>query len=78
MTDHPHEISIRVEDFDLGLLEPHQRMLTGDSLSLAIQRYFENEFKAGIGAAQILVTPDQIVLRWRATDTTALCTSTRR
>jgi tetratricopeptide (TPR) repeat protein len=68
MPDHAHEFRIRLEDFDRKQLAPAQRTLEGEPLRLAIREYFENAFRTAIGSAEIIVTAEAILLRWRSRD----------
>ena len=68
MTDQPHEIRIRIQDFDRSLLNAAEQRLEGENLRLAILDYLENQLKGALGEAEIVVTADQIILRWRNRD----------
>lgn len=68
MTDHPHATIIRLEDFDRSQLNPEKRDLEGAPLRLAIREHFEKELSEGSGAAEVVVTEEEIILRWSSSD----------
>ena len=64
MSDNPHEVLLALEDFDRSQLPVTQRELQGDEFRSAVQDYLAAEFIDGMGAAEVVVTGNRIIIRW--------------
>lgn len=64
MSHPPHEIHLALAEFDRSKLAPDQRELQGEAFALAVRDHLQKEFAAPVGQAQIVITPDRIIIRW--------------
>jgi tetratricopeptide (TPR) repeat protein len=64
MSKLPHEVQLSLAEFDRNQLPEAQRSLEGDAFRLAVQEHLTEEFLAGPGAAEVIVTGDRIIIRW--------------
>ena len=62
--DLPNEIHLALVDFDRTRLPAEQQSLQGEAFQRAVQAHFERQFLGVGGAAQVIVSPERIVLRW--------------
>jgi tetratricopeptide (TPR) repeat protein len=69
MSDHLNEIQFALDEFDRSRLPESQRALTGDAFRLAVQDHLSSEFIDGMGAAEVVITANRIIIRW--TDSTS-------
>ena len=64
MSQSPHEIHLALAEFDRSKLAPDQRELQGEAFALAVREHLQKEFATPTGQAQIVITPDRIIIRW--------------
>lgn len=67
MSEIPHEIHLSLDEFDRSQLPESQRDLQGDAFRSAVQDHLSAEFIGGMGAAEVVITDNRIIIRW--TDT---------
>lgn len=65
MSEIPHDIQFALAEFDRNELSESQRELQGDDFLQAVQEYFASQFSGQGGAAEIAVTQDRVVIRWK-------------
>jgi Flp pilus assembly protein TadD len=68
MTDTPHDIQFPLADFDRGQLPEDQRQLQGDAYLQAIREHLIGQFVGQGGAAEVAVTHDRVIIRWKESD----------
>lgn len=76
MSDTPHEIHLSLDEFDRSQLPESQRDLQGDAFRSAVQDHLSAEFIGGMGAAEVVITGNRIIIRW--TDSTEAKSMTER
>ncbi len=72
MADSPHDIQFSLAEFDRSQLPEGQRNLEGDAFRDAVREHLATQFVGQGGAAEIAVTHDRVIIRWKeeATATT--------
>jgi Flp pilus assembly protein TadD len=65
MAETPHDIRFALSEFDRSQLPEEQRQLEGDDFLKAIQDYLTSQFIGQGGAAQIVVTETEVIIRWK-------------
>jgi Flp pilus assembly protein TadD len=65
MAETPHDIRFALSEFDLSQLPEEQRQFEGDALLKAVQDYLTAQFVGQGGAAQIVVTETEVIIRWK-------------
>jgi tetratricopeptide (TPR) repeat protein len=65
MADLPHDIQFALSEFDRSQLPEDQRGLEGDAFREAVREHLAAQFIGQGGAAQIIVTDDRVVIRWK-------------
>ena len=68
MPDTPHDIQFPLADFDRGQLPEDQRELQGDAYLQAIREHLIGQFLGQGGAAEVAVTHDRVIIRWKESD----------
>lgn len=65
MADTPHDIQFSLAEFDRSQLPESQRGLEGDDLRHAVREHLAAQFAGQGGAAEIVVTGDRVIIRWK-------------
>lgn len=65
MSDLPHDIQFALAEFDRSQLPEEQRHLQGDAFRDAVREHLAAQFVGQGGAAEIVVTPDRVIIRWK-------------
>lgn len=65
MADLPHDIQFALSEFDRSQLPEDQRGLEGDAFREAVREHLAAQFMGQGGAAQIIVTDDRVIIRWK-------------
>ena len=65
MADIPHDIQFALSEFDRSQLPEDQRGLDGDAFREAVREHLSSQFMGQGGAAQIIVTDDRVIIRWK-------------
>ncbi len=65
MPDIPHDIQFPLADFDRSQLPEDQRGLEGDAYLQAIREHLTEQFVGHGGAAEVAVTNDRVIIRWK-------------
>jgi tetratricopeptide (TPR) repeat protein len=65
MPDIPHDIQFPLADFDRSQLPENQRELQGDAYLQAIREHLAGQFVGQGGAAEVAVTHDRVIIRWK-------------
>ena len=65
MAETPHDIRFALSEFDRSQLPEEQRQLEGDAFLKAVQDYLTTQFVGQGGAAQIVVTETEVIIRWK-------------
>jgi len=68
MPDAPHDIQFPLADFDRNQLPEDQRELLGDAYLQAIREHLIGQFVGQGGAAEVAVTHDRVIIRWKESD----------
>jgi tetratricopeptide (TPR) repeat protein len=68
MPDTPHDIQFPLADFDRCQLPEDQRGLQGDAYLQAIREHLAGQFVGQGGAAEVAVTHDRVIIRWKESD----------
>jgi tetratricopeptide (TPR) repeat protein len=68
MLDTPHDIQFPLADFDRNQLPADQRELQGDAYLQAIREHLAAQFVGQGGAAEVAVTHDRVIIRWKESD----------
>ena len=68
MSDNPNEVHLALDEFDRDQLPESQRALQGDAFQQAVQDHLTAEFIDGMGAAQVVITDNRIIIRWKDTE----------
>jgi len=68
MPDTPHDIQFPLADFDRSQLPKDQRELQGDAYLQAIREHLIGQFVGQGGAAEVAVTHDRVIIRWKESD----------
>jgi len=68
MPDTPHDIQFPLADFDRSQLPEDQREVQGDDLLQAIREHLIEQFVGQGGAAEVAVTHDRVIIRWKESD----------
>ena len=68
MPDTPHDIQFALADFDRSQLPEDQRELRGDAYLQAIREHLAGQFVGQGGAAEVAVTRDRVIIRWKESD----------
>lgn len=68
MPDIPHDIQFPLTDFDRSQLPEDQRELQGDAYLQAIREHLAGQFVGQGGAAEVAVTHDRVIIRWKESD----------
>jgi len=68
MPDTPHDIQFPLADFDRSQLPEDQRGLQGDAYLQAIREHLIEQFVGQGGAAEVAVTHDRVIIRWKESD----------
>lgn len=68
MPDTPHDIQFPLADFDRGQLPEDQRGLQGDAYLQTIREHLIGQFVGQGGAAEVAVTHDRVIIRWKESD----------
>ena len=68
MPDTPHDIQFPLTDFDRSQLSEDQRELQGDAYLQAIREHLIGQFVGQGGAAEVAVTHDRVIIRWKESD----------
>lgn len=68
MPDTPHDIQFPLADFDRSQLPEDQRELQGDAYLQAIREHLAGQFVGHGGAAEVAVTHDRVIIRWKESD----------
>lgn len=64
MSDNPHEVQLPLDEFDRSQLPESQRDLQRDAFRHAVQDHLTAEFIDGMGAAEVVITGNRIIIRW--------------
>lgn len=67
MSETPHDIQFALAEFDRSQLPESQRELQGDDFRQAVQEHIAAQFFGQGGAAEIAVTADRVIIRWKET-----------
>lgn len=70
MPDIPHDIQFSLADFDRSQLPEDQRGLQGDAYLQAIREHLTEQFVGQGGAAEVAVTGDRVIIRWKESSKT--------
>jgi Flp pilus assembly protein TadD len=65
MAETPHDIRFALSEFDRSQLPEEHRQLEGDAFLKAVQDYLTAQFVGQGGAAQIVVTETEVIIRWK-------------
>jgi Flp pilus assembly protein TadD len=65
MAETPHDIRFALSEFDRSQLPEEQRHLDGVAYLKAVQDYLTGQFIGQGGAAQIVVTESEVIIRWK-------------
>lgn len=65
MAETPHDIRFALSEFDRLQLPEEQRQLEGDAYLKVVQNYLSSQFIGQGGAAQIVVTETEVIIRWK-------------
>ena len=65
MADTPHDIQFSLAEFDRSQLPESQRGLEGDDYRHAVRDHLAAQFAGQGGAAEIVVTGDRVIIRWK-------------
>lgn len=65
MADLPHDIQFALSEFDRSQLPEAQRALEGDAFREVVREYLASQFVGQGGAAQVVVTEDRVIIRWK-------------
>lgn len=65
MADTPHDIQFALAEFDRSQLPEAQRGLEGDPFREAVREHLASQFAGHGGAAEIVVTQDRVIIRWK-------------
>jgi len=65
MSEAPQEIQLSLAEFDRDQLPSSQRDLTGDAFREAVREHLAGQFAGEGGAAEVVVTEDRIIIRWK-------------
>jgi Flp pilus assembly protein TadD len=65
MAETPHDIRFALSEFDRSQLPEEQRQLEGEAFLKAVQDYLTSQFIGQGGAAQIVVTETEVIIRWK-------------
>jgi tetratricopeptide (TPR) repeat protein len=68
MPDTPHDIQFPLADFDRNQLPVDQRGLQGDAYLQAIREHLIGQFVGQGGAAEVAVTHERVIIRWKESD----------
>ena len=68
MPDTPHDIQFPLADFDRSQLPDDQRGFQGDAYLQAIREHLAGQFVGQGGAAEVAVTQDRVIIRWKESD----------
>jgi Flp pilus assembly protein TadD len=68
MPDTPHDIQFPLADFDRSQLPEDQRELQGDAYLQAIREHLIGQFVGQGGAAEVAITQDRVIIRWKESD----------
>ena len=68
MPDTPHDIQFPLADFDRNQLPEDQRELQGDVYLQAIREHLAGQFVGQGGVAEVAVTHDRVIIRWKESD----------
>lgn len=69
MADTPHDIQFSLAEFDRSQLPEAQRHLEGDAFREAVREYLTSQFAGQGGVAEIVVTADRVIIRWKEEST---------
>lgn len=61
----PHDIQFSLAEFDRSQLPESQRGLGGDDYRRAVREHLAAQFAGQGGAAEIVVTGDRVIIRWK-------------
>lgn len=64
MSETSHEVHLSLDEFDRNQLPESQRDLQGDAFRTAVQDHLTAEFIDGMGAAEVVITGNRIIIRW--------------
>lgn len=65
MSETPHDIQFALSEFDRSQLRESQRELQGDDFRQAVQEHLAAQFVGQGGAAEVAVTADRVIIRWK-------------
>jgi len=65
MSETPHDIQFALAEFDREQLPESQRGLQGDDFRQAVQEHLASQFSGQGGAAEVAVTADRVIIRWK-------------
>lgn len=65
MAETPHDIRFALSEFDRSQLPEEQRQSEGEAFLKAVQDYLTAQFVGHGGAAQIVVTETEVIIRWK-------------
>lgn len=65
MADTPHDIQFSLAEFDRSQLPESHRSLEGDEFRHAVREYLAAQFAGQGGVAEIGVTADRVIIRWK-------------
>lgn len=65
MPEAPHDIQFALADFDRTELSEGQRDLQGDAFLQAVRGHLSEQFVGQGGAAEVVVTNDRVIIRWK-------------
>jgi Flp pilus assembly protein TadD len=65
MSEAPHDIQFALAEFDRSQLPESQRELIGDDSRQAVQEHLAGQFVGQGGAAEVAVTADRVIIRWK-------------
>jgi len=65
MSETPNEVHLALDEFDRNQLPEPERALLGDAFREAVQNHLTAEFVDGMGAAQVIITENRIIIRWK-------------
>lgn len=65
MAETPHDIRFALSEFDRSQLPEEQRQLEGEDFLKAVQDHLTAQFVGQGGAAQIVVTETEVIIRWK-------------
>lgn len=64
MSDNYHEVHLALDEFDRNQLPESKRDSQGDAFRSAVQDHLTTEFIDGMGAAEVVITGNRIIIRW--------------